>query len=102
MRGTLRLVRVGATLVVAGILAAASPPASEIPVEVAPGLGGKQNFSVKSEDAPAPGACRLWYPNRKRADQPPPGPCASLPQHIPAGAWILHRAPDGKRLLRLQ
>ena len=71
-------------------------------MEVAPGLGGKQNFSVKSEDAPPPGGCRLWYPNRKRADQPPPGPCASLPRNIPAGAWVLHRAPDGKRLLRLQ
>ncbi len=72
MRGT-RLV--GTTLLVAGILAAASPPAAALRVEVPP--------------------------NRKRVDQPPAGPCASLTRNIPPGAWVLHRAPDGKRLLRV-
>ncbi len=99
MRGT-RLV--GTTLLVAGILAAASPSASEFRVEVPPGLeGGTQSLDLNPEDAPPPGSCRLWYPNRKRADQPPAGPCASLTRNIPPGAWVLHRAPDGKRLLRV-
>src|SRR5207249_7667762 len=71
MRGT-RLV--GATLV-AGILMAASPPASEFRVEVPPGIGGgAQSLDLNPEDAPPPGSCRLWYPNRKRVDQPPAGP----------------------------
>ena len=103
MRGTrLQIARVGATLLVAGILAAASPPGSQLRVEVPPGLGdGAQSVSLNPEDAPPPGSCRLWYPDRKRAAQPPPGPCASLTRNIPGGAWVLHRAPDGKRLLRV-
>jgi len=99
MRGT-RLV--GTTLLVAGILAAASPPAAALRVEVPPGLGdGAKSVDLNPEDAPPPGSCRLWYPDRKRADQPPAGPCASLTRNIPPGAWVLHRAPDGKRLLRV-
>ena len=93
---------VGATLLVAGILVAASPPGSQVRVEVPPGLGdGARSLDLSPEDAPPPGSCRLWYPNRKRADQPPAGPCASLTRNIPPGAWVLHRAPDGKRLLRV-
>jgi len=99
MRG-IRLV--GTTLLVAGILAAASPPAAALRVEVPPGIGGgAQSLDLNPEDAPPPGSCRLWYPNRKRVDQPPAGPCASLTRNIPPGAWVLHRAPDGKRLLRV-
>ena len=102
MRGTLRVARVGTTLLVAGILAAASPPAAALRVEVPPGLGGgARSLDLNPEDAPPPGSCRLWYPDRKRADQPPAGPCASLTRNIPPGAWVLHRAPDGKRLLRV-
>jgi hypothetical protein len=97
------VVRVGATLLVAGILAAASPPDSKVPVEVPPGMkGGARNISLTPEDVPPPGSCRLWYPDRKPADQPRPGPCGSLTRDVPTGAWVLHRAPDGKRLLRLQ
>jgi len=93
---------VGATLLVAGILAAASAPGSQLRVEVPPGLGdGARSLDLSPEDAPPPGSCRLWYPDRKRADQPPAGPCASLTRNIPAGAWVLHRASDGKRLLRV-
>ena len=73
MRGT-RLV--GTTLLVAGILVAASPPAAALRVEVPPGIGGgAQSLDLNPEDAPPPGSCRLWYPNRKRVDQPPAGPC---------------------------
>ncbi len=93
---------VGATLLVAGFLVAASPPGSQLRVEVPPGLGdGARSLDLSPEDAPPPGSCRLWYPDRKRADQPPAGPCASLTRNIPAGAWVLHRASDGKRLLRV-
>jgi len=123
MRGTrLQVARVGTTLLVAGLLVAAGPPAAEPPaaeppvaespaaeppaaelrVEVPPGLDdGARSLNLRREDAPPPGSCRLWYPHRKRADQPPPGPCARLTRDIPAGAWILHRALDGKRLLRI-
>jgi len=103
MRGTrLQIARVGATLLVAGILAAASPPGSQLRVEVPTGLGdGERSLDLNPDDAPPPGSCRLWYPDRKRADQPPAGPCASLTRNIPAGAWVLHRASDGKRLLRV-
>ncbi|TMB17146.1 MAG: hypothetical protein E6J59_17335 [Deltaproteobacteria bacterium] len=113
MRGTrLQVARVGTTLLVAGLLVAAGPPAAEPPaaeppvaelrVEVPPGLDdGARSLNLRPEDAPPPGSCRLWYPHRKRADQPPPGPCARLTRDIPAGAWILHRALDGKRLLRI-
>ena len=101
MRGILlRVARVGTTLLVAGILAAASPSASGLRVEVPPGLGGEtQSLALNPEDAPPLGSCRLWYPNRKPADQPPSGPCESLSRNLPGGAWVLHRAPDG-RLLR--
>ena len=118
MRGTrLQVARVGTTLLVAGLLVAAGPPAAEPPaaeppaaeppaaelrVEVPPGLGdGARSLNLNPEDAPPPGSCRLWYPQRKRADQPPPGQCARLTRDIPAGAWVLHRALDGKRLLRI-
>ena len=103
MRETrLQVATVVATLLVAGILAAASPPGSQLRVEVPPGLGdGARSLDLNPEDAPPSGSCRLWYPDRKRADQPPAGPCASLTRNIPAGAWVLHRASDGKRLLRV-
>ena len=113
MRGTrLQVERVGTALLVAGLLVAAGPPAAEPPaaeppaaelrVEVPPGLGdGARSLNLNPEDAPPPGSCRLWYPQRKRADQPPPGPCARLTRDIPAGAWVLHRAPDGRRLRRV-
>jgi len=118
MRGTrLQVARVGTTLLVAGLLVAAGPPAAEPPaaeppvaeppaaelrVEVPPGLDdGARSLNLRPEDAPPPGSCRLWYPHRKRADQPPPGPCARLTRDIPAEAWVLHRALDGKRLLRI-
>lgn len=97
-----QVARVVTTLLVAGILAAASPPDSKVPVEMAPGMKGARDLSLTPEDVPPPGSCRLWYPDRKPADQPRPGPCDSLTRKVPAGAWVLHRAPDGKRLLRLQ
>ena len=103
MRGTrLQVARVGTTLLVAGLLVAAGPPAVELRVEVPPDLGdGARSLNLSPEDAPPPGSSRLWYPGRKRADQPQPGPCARLTRDIPAGAWVLHRALDGKRLLRI-
>src|SRR5205823_6277002 len=56
---------VGATLLVAGILVAASPPGSQLLVEVPPGLGdGARSLDLNPEDAPPPGSCRLWYPDR--------------------------------------
>ena len=38
---------------------------------------------------PPPGACRLWYPNRSAAYQPPPTSCDSLRGKVPAGAVIV-------------
>ena len=97
MKRGIRLI--GATLLVAGIL---GPALAEVRVEVPPGMGaGEPSLSLDAQDAPPPGSCRLWYPDRKRADQPPAGSCARLTHDIPAGAWVLHTAPDGKRLLRV-
>jgi hypothetical protein len=52
--------------------------------------GASPSSSEQSAYDPPPGQCRIWYPDRPPEQQPPPGDCQQLAQHVPAGARLLY------------
>lgn len=55
---------------------------------------GYTRLDIPEGQYPAPGECRIWYPERPAGQQPPPVKCGAA---VPAGAWLIqhpHDMPD--------
>lgn len=50
---------------------------------------------------PPPGECRVWFPGAPPGHQPPPGRCEDLERSVPAGAWLLYRPDERRRVYRI-
>lgn len=51
---------------------------------------GYTQLNIPPGHYPAPGECRIWYPDRPPGHQPPPGKCSP----VPAGAWVIRHPHD--------
>jgi hypothetical protein len=49
---------------------------------------------VAAAEMPAPGYCRIWYPDRAVRDQPRAVPCRSVRAQLPAGATLVTGATE--------
>lgn len=58
---------------------------------------GYDRLDIPKGHYPAPGECRVWFPDRPPGHQPPPGNCGRLRMAVPPGAWLIEhpeRDPD--------
>jgi hypothetical protein len=55
---------------------------------------GYTKLDIPKGHYPAPGECRIWYPDRPAGQQPPPGKCQELRSQVPPGAWLITHPPD--------
>lgn len=55
---------------------------------------GYSRLDIPKGHYPAPGECRVWYPDRPAGQQPPPGKCDKLRALVPAGAWLIQHPRD--------
>lgn len=51
---------------------------------------------------PEPGFCRVWFPGRPPGHQPKAGPCAEVEVGAPAGAWVLYRPSQDKKVVHVR
>jgi hypothetical protein len=57
-------------------------------------LQGYGQLNIPKGHYPAPGECRIWYPDRSPGQQPPPGKCELLRRTVPPGAWLIRHPED--------
>jgi hypothetical protein len=62
---------------------------------------GYTRLEIPKGHYPAPGECRLWYPDRPAGNQPPPGDCRRLGARVPPGAWLITRPEADRRHVRV-
>ncbi|GBD32485.1 hypothetical protein HRbin33_01450 [bacterium HR33] len=51
---------------------------------------------------PPPGQCRIWIPGRPPGRQPPARSCDGILAQAPAGAMILYRPGEDRRIVRVR
>ena len=56
-------------------------------------------LGIPETELPKAGQCRVWFPERKVAEQPEAGPCGEAESDAPAGSWVLYRPPDDERVV---
>jgi hypothetical protein len=60
----------------------------------------KTPLRIPAAQLPAPGSCRVWYPGRPPARQPPAESCAQAEMTAPSdSSWILYRPRADPRLV---
>lgn len=47
-------------------------------------------FRIPPGHYPAPGSCRIWFPDRPPGQQPAPGHCNVLDKRVPAEAYLVY------------
>lgn len=55
---------------------------------------GYDRLNIPKGHYPAPGECRIWFPDRPAGQQSPPGNCNQLRRTVPAGAWLIQHPED--------
>ena len=55
----------------------------------------------KPKHYPPPGKCRVWYPGQPPGHQPPATSCHTARGDRPAGAWVLYRPPNEKKVIEV-
>lgn len=55
---------------------------------------GYSQLKIPKGHYPAPGECRIWYPERPPGEQPPPGRCGVLRHEVPRDAWLIRHPAD--------
>lgn len=58
---------------------------------------GYERLDIPPGHYPAPGECRIWFPNRPAGQQPAPGSCRQLERMVPPGAWLITHPMDRKK-----
>jgi len=61
----------------------------------------QQEYHIPPGHMPPPGGCRPWYPGEPPGHQPPAGDCELLLHSGPAGAWVLYRPSEERRVVRI-
>lgn len=51
---------------------------------------GRASFRIPPGHYPAPGMCRVWFPDRPPGQQSPPGECSVLERQVPTGAYLVY------------
>lgn len=51
---------------------------------------------------PPPGQCRVWMPGEPPGHQPRPRGCAHIERTAPAGAWILYRPSEDRKVVHVR
>ncbi len=51
---------------------------------------------------PPPGQCRVWFPGRPPGHQPKAAPCAEVEAGAPAGAWVLYRPSQDRKVVHVR
>lgn len=69
-----------------GMTVIPASPSPEVRTQQADPVG------IPNEYIPAPGKCRIWYPDRSPDKQPPPERCLEI-YDVPAGAWVVYGGP---------
>lgn len=55
---------------------------------------GYARLNIPKGHYPAPGECRIWFPDCPAGQQPPPGRCEQLRKKVPKGAWLIQHPKD--------
>jgi hypothetical protein len=59
-------------------------------------------LNVPPGQLPAPGLCRLWFPDRPPGRQPKARPCAEVESGAPAGTWVLYRPSQDRKVVHVR
>jgi hypothetical protein len=62
----------------------------------------KSPLGISPANLPAPGNCRVWYPGRLPAQQPPVESCARAESRAAANTWVLYRPREDPRLVHVR
>jgi hypothetical protein len=62
----------------------------------------KSPLRIPPAQLPTPGNCRLWYPERPPAQQPPVDSCAKAEAAATEENWILYRPREDPRLIHVR
>jgi hypothetical protein len=79
----------GVAVPVPAILRADGQPATVVGKVVLSNTEPPQDVDIPDGHLPPPGACKIWYPDREDAQQPPPASCEDLEDDVPAGAVMV-------------
>lgn len=75
-------------------------PRADARVTGAPSTAAR--LGVPPGHLPPPGLCRVWFPGRPPGHQPKPAPCAEVEVGAPAGAWVLYRPSQDKKVVHVR
>jgi hypothetical protein len=59
-------------------------------------------LGIPPAQLPTAGHCRVWYPERRPAQQPPAEPCAKAEAAATGESWILYRPREDPRLVHVR
>jgi hypothetical protein len=62
----------------------------------------KSPLRIPPAQLPAAGNCRVWYPDRAPAKQPPADSCAKAEAAATGDSWILYRPREDPRLIHVR
>jgi hypothetical protein len=62
----------------------------------------KSPLRIPPAQLPTAGNCRVWYPDRRAAQQPPAESCASAETRATPESWILFRPREDPRLVHVR
>lgn len=82
--------------------APAQPKPAEVVFEdrlVVSDTDDKSPLRIPPAQLPTPGNCRVWYPDRPPAKQPPVESCAKAEAAATGESWILYRPREDPRLV---
>ncbi len=64
-------------------------------------VGPVASLKIPPGHYPPPGKCRVWYPGQPPGHQPPATSCHTARGDRPAGAWVLYRPPNEKKVIEV-
>ena len=63
---------------------------------------GAETLAIPPGQLPPPGECRLWFPGRPPGRQPKARACSEVESAAPAGAWVLYRPSQDRRVVHVR
>ena len=59
-------------------------------------------LGIPEAELPPVGQCRIWYPGRAAAEQPPPQGCGEAEGAAPPAVRVLYRPPEDERVVHVR